>query len=674
MASAIGDMVARLRLDSSGFTRGSRNAQREMGRFRKSAGSALVPLTKMGSILGVGFGAAAFVGGIRRAAMASNQFQGSMNRSLAIMSGVTAEMREEMADAAHVMAAETQFSSDQVAKSYFYLASAGMDAKESVAELGTVTKFAQAGNFDLALATDLATDSASALGKEMDELSDVTNVLVGANTLANASVQQFAEAITNQAGAKMRQYNIPMEEGVAALAAFADQGIKGKDAGTKLGIVIRDLTSKAITNRDAFEDLNVSVFKQGEWAGIANIVGELEDALGGLTSEGQKAALMQLGFTAKNIAATQALLGYSDEIRNWTGELEGMGNVVDRIANESLTDFDKAWNRLSGNMAKTRDDVLPPVVDHLAKMIEAVNMLATGEIMTPEHMKAQLAVIRQQPVVEGDSLSEGQDWIRRNRILQSKIDRRQAPERREREAISQQAALGGGASFMEWEARRQARAGEPIRGPSPEEIARREAAKEAADQQDKEREEQRKQYEQFESRRSPERQLESALGKIRELESAPGADADWNFLSEQANKEFQRYAQQIGRPLEEITPAVREAIDTAYAQYEGPRPGEGGLSLEDLRKFYGELITAAESAAPSEGAGGPEFMKTEPRLAGAAEKGSREATSIIARSQAKPGVQRVEKDQLATQRSIDEGIKTMVQNQENETTFSINAL
>ncbi len=60
----------------------------------------------------------------------------------------------------------------------------------------------------------------SALGLTVDNaeenlgnLTRVTDVLVKANTLANATVQQFSEALTNKAGAALRILNKDVEEG-----------------------------------------------------------------------------------------------------------------------------------------------------------------------------------------------------------------------------------------------------------------------------------------------------------------------------------------------------------------------------------------------------------------------------------------------------------------------------
>ena len=375
MATAIGDLVARLRMDTTGFQRGARGA---MGTMKMMTGAA----ARMTSMF---IGGGGVVYGLMRAGRAANEFGGAMNRSLAIMTDVTADMRSEMEALAHTVASTTQFSATEAARAYFYLASAGLDAAKSMASLETVARFAQAGNFDLALATDLATDAQSALGlkaEDTDEhlrnLTRVTDVLVKANTVANASVQQFSEAITNKAGAAMRMYGIEMEEGMAILAAFADQGIKGADAGTKFGIVIRDLTTKAILNKNAFKAAGIEVFRFGEVRNLADIIEDLENKLGGMSDELKKTTLLQLGFTDKSVSAVAALLGYSDMIREVEQKLNAAGGTVDDVASKSLTAFTEAWNEATASMQAAATSGFTPILDKLAEMIDKLNEATPG--------------------------------------------------------------------------------------------------------------------------------------------------------------------------------------------------------------------------------------------------------------------------------------------------------
>jgi TP901 family phage tail tape measure protein len=271
-------------------------------------------------------------------------FDAEMTKSLAIMGNVSDALQDDMSDAAREVAKTTTFSAKEAAESYFFLASAGLDAAQSIAALPKVAAFAQAGMFDMATATDLLTDAQSALGLTSDDAADnlenmarLSDVLIKANTLANASVQQFSEALTNKAAASMRSLNIETEEGVAVLAVFADQGIKGSQAGTTFNATIRGLTNGVQRNAAEFARLNVEVFNaEGEMNNMADIVGQLETALGGLSVEQQRAELTALGFTEETLAGTLALIGNSEAIRTYQEDLQNAAGTTEDVANNQL--------------------------------------------------------------------------------------------------------------------------------------------------------------------------------------------------------------------------------------------------------------------------------------------------------------------------------------------------
>jgi TP901 family phage tail tape measure protein len=293
--------------------------------------------------------AGAAIGGFAAVSIkAFADFDAALTKSTAIMGNMSDEMRTKMSNTAREVAKATTFSAEQAAEAYFFLASAGLDAESSMAALPQVARFAQAGMFDMALATDLLTDAQSALGmvikgdslanlKEMTRLSDV---LVKANTLANASVQQFSEALTTKAGAALKAVNKDVTEGVAVLAAFADQGIKGAAAGTQFSIIMRDLTTKAIQNKNAFAAAGISVFDTaGNMNNLGDIIGDLEGALAGMSDETQKATLLQLGFSDKSLASLTALLGTSDAIKTYEASLRSASGFTDDVAGKQLETF-----------------------------------------------------------------------------------------------------------------------------------------------------------------------------------------------------------------------------------------------------------------------------------------------------------------------------------------------
>ena len=363
-------MAIKIRIVSEFDKKGVTGATKALDDLGKAAGVALLAVAAAS--------AAIAVASVREFA----KFDGALVKSQAIMGDLTKAMEDDMADAARAVAKATTFSAEQAAESFFFLASAGLDAKSSIAALPSVAAFAQAGMFDMARATDLLTDAQSALGltikndavANMENMVKISDVLVRANTLANASVEQFSTALTTKAGAALKALGKDVEEGVAVLAAFADQGIKGELAGTQLGIVLRDLTTKAITNKGAFTEMGIAVFDStGDMNNLGDIIGDIEGALSGMSDETQKATLLQLGFSDKSLASLQALLGTSEAIKTYETELRSSMGYTEQVANKQLDTFNSQLKLLESAIIDVAIEIgeeLTPYIQDLIPVLQ----------------------------------------------------------------------------------------------------------------------------------------------------------------------------------------------------------------------------------------------------------------------------------------------------------------
>lgn len=383
MAREIFTLVGRIRTEGiqtlrSGLKEIDKQAtkvSRSINRFGKNVQTIGLNITKLTAPLAVaGAAVSKFVGG----------FDDALSTSMAIMGDFSEETRKALGDTAREVAKETTFSAKEAANAYYYLASAGLDAAQSMAVLPKVAKFAQAGNFDLATATDLLTDAQSALGLATDDvieneqnLIQVSDVLVKANTLANASVEQFSTSLTNKAGAALRLLGKDVEEGVAVLAAYADQGVKGEEAGTQLSIVLRDLQKASINNEDAFKKLGVSVFdSNGEMRKIADILRDLEKVTEGQSDKTKKMTLSMLGFQEKSLSATMALIGLSGKIDDYESKLRKAGGTTDEVSKKQLQSFFKQLkiirNQAVDLALSLSEDLLPILKQELIPFLEKV--------------------------------------------------------------------------------------------------------------------------------------------------------------------------------------------------------------------------------------------------------------------------------------------------------------
>lgn len=272
-------------------------------------------------------------------------FEDALISSLAIMGDVSEEQMGRVEQAARDMAKTSRFTAVETAEAFFFLASAGLDVEKSIGALPAVTQFAQAGMFDLSTATSLLTDAQAALGMKSDDTAEnlknmihISDLLVGANTLADATTEQFAEALTNKAATGARTYGIALTDTIAILATFADNGIKGVAAGEKFFNVFRDLQKGAIKNADAFKEYGVAVFDAtGNMRGGIDIIEDLEKAMEGLSDVEKKQMLLDLGFQERVQANILQLIGFTDEIRENAAALEEMGGITEEVADKQLT-------------------------------------------------------------------------------------------------------------------------------------------------------------------------------------------------------------------------------------------------------------------------------------------------------------------------------------------------
>lgn len=276
-------------------------------------------------------------------------FDSAMTKSLAIMGTVGPGLRKQMEQTALVISKTTTFSAKEAADAYYGLASSGMTAKQAMAALPQVAKFAQAGAFDLAKATDLAVTSQNALGMSaknpvanLKNLTTVTDVLTDANNNAIGTVEDFTQALTNKAGAAARVAGKPIQEVVAVLEAFAQAGIKGKVAGMQYAIVMRDLQTHAVKPKHAaaMKEYGVSVFDaNGKMRNMAVIIGQLEAAFKNMNDKQRKQALLAMGFTDRSVNALLVLLGTSKNIAASQERLYDAAGATHKVAQKQLESF-----------------------------------------------------------------------------------------------------------------------------------------------------------------------------------------------------------------------------------------------------------------------------------------------------------------------------------------------
>lgn len=156
---------------------------------------------------------------------AGMNFDSSMSQVAATM-GVTVDEVQNLRDFAQEMGASTAFSATQAADALNYMALAGYDAEKSMSMLPNVLNLAASGSMDLARASDMITDTQSALGLSMAETTELVNKMAKTASSSNTSVSQLGEAMLT-IGGSAKKLSGGTTELATILGILADNGMKG---------------------------------------------------------------------------------------------------------------------------------------------------------------------------------------------------------------------------------------------------------------------------------------------------------------------------------------------------------------------------------------------------------------------------------------------------------------
>lgn len=301
-------------------------------------------------------GVVATVGGLGGAAVTVGMsFEKSMSQVAATM-GITAseisngsESFEMLKQAAKDAGATTQFSASQSAEALNYLALAGYDAEKAVATLPTVLNLAAAGGMELGEASDMVTDSMSALGDKAGTVESFVDKLAKTSQKSNTSVAQLGQGILTVGGtAKVLAGGV--DEMSAALGVLADNGVKSAEGGTALRNIILSLTAPTDTAASAMKSLGLKVLDvNGNMRPLNDIFNDLNSTLSTMT-QGEQTQVLNKIFNKTDLKSVSALMAstvvntkdLSDGLNALGVETEANADMINYLASTFELGEDKA--------------------------------------------------------------------------------------------------------------------------------------------------------------------------------------------------------------------------------------------------------------------------------------------------------------------------------------------
>ena len=284
------------------------------------------------------------------------------------MSGVKAVMTPDdvetfgaaLRELALIMGAETAFTASAAAGAIEELIKAGVPAPAVLDGVGRAA-------LDLAAATgiqvvDAATIAANAMNAFRVSVADLPAVMDWLAGTANASAADIGDLrlALSMASAVAAGFGVSMQDTATAIGIFADNGLRGSDAGTSLKTMLLRLIPSTDASYEAMQALglitadgaNAFFNAEGSMRSLSEVAGILQTATTGLTDEQKLMALQTIFGTdairAALIMAREGAEGFDDlaasistmtvaemaaiRLDNMKGSLEQLGGSVETVA------------------------------------------------------------------------------------------------------------------------------------------------------------------------------------------------------------------------------------------------------------------------------------------------------------------------------------------------------
>ena len=245
-------------------------------------------------------GRAATIGGlaigaaVAFSAKAYMDFEASMSK-VAAVANATAKEQEALSRAAIKAGQDTVFSATQAAEAQAELVKAGVSVSDVLG--GALTgslDLAAAGSIGLAQSAEIAAQAMNIFNLEGADVGHIADVLTAGANKSAAGVDDLGMAL-QQGGLVAKQTGLSLEETVGTLSAFADNALKGSDAGTSLKTMLQRLNPTSTEAANLMDELGLRAYdSQGNFIGLAEYAGKLQTALSGMTAEQRNATLATL--------------------------------------------------------------------------------------------------------------------------------------------------------------------------------------------------------------------------------------------------------------------------------------------------------------------------------------------------------------------------------------------
>lgn len=324
------NITVRLLADTSNFTAGmakvSGESQKAATTMEAAGGKTKLITTGVAAA-----GVAATALGVAAIKMAAD-FDASMS-TVQANTGASADEMAQLRQAAIDAGADTVYSATESADAINELGKAGLSTSDILSGgLSGALNLAASDGMAVGDAAELMATTLKQFNLTGAESTQVADALAAGAGKAVGSAHDLGLAL-NQAGMVSHSFGISMQETAGTLAAFAESGMIGSDAGTSLKTMLISLANPSTKASNLMQELGINAYDaQGKFIGLSGLAGVLKDKLSGLSQEQRNQALATI-FGTDAIRAANVLYEQGAEgIDDWTKAVSESGFAAQQAA------------------------------------------------------------------------------------------------------------------------------------------------------------------------------------------------------------------------------------------------------------------------------------------------------------------------------------------------------
>lgn len=327
------NIVVRLMADTSQYeaslAKAGKSTETLAGGLEKS-GSKTGLVTK--GITAAGLAVAAF--GVASIKMAAD-FDEQMS-TVQANSGATTAQLGQLRAAALQAGASTVYTAAESAGAINDLAKAGMSVSDILSGgLTASLNLAAAGQMDVGNAAEYMSQALTMFHLSGKDATSTADALAAGADKAVGDVSDFGEALNN-CGAQANGFGMSLQETVGVLALFAQNGIVGAEAGTRLNSMLMKLSAPSSEAQAEMDKLGISVYDSSEkFVGMANFAGQLKEKIGSLSEEQRHYAMATIFGSYATSGATYIMNAGKKGVENWTKAVSDSGFAAQQASNKT---------------------------------------------------------------------------------------------------------------------------------------------------------------------------------------------------------------------------------------------------------------------------------------------------------------------------------------------------